>query len=511
MPSPLHGLKPPFTLPSNIVYFHDWRYVYAGNFGWLGPAGDVVPLYGTEPVPPMHMKYQDIPLGIHLVAQPARKTDPVMTAEGNGEASIGAVTCIYEQGRYRMWYEGSPAEIFTGGLAGSVNLLRYAESDDGVDWKRPSLGVVEFAGSRNNNIVYGGPVTPAGYHGGSVFLDPSAPSEERYKIFHCGDVTEDCLARFREQRPDDVDPFHLDADPFPAAGLFGGVSPDGLHFTPIAEPLVVQTSDTHNVCTYNVTLGKYVAYVRSWYLNRRTIGRMEAHDFRRFPLPEELFWPNGSTAPYESWYSSAKTIVPGTTDYHVMFPLCWSMAEDRLEFHLAASPDDLVWNFVPGGPVCVPGPPGAWDQGVVVPGLGLVPLPGDRMGILYVGIPFPHKYPRRPPWGAFGWAWWPKGRLVALRAPLEGSFALWYLRVNERTVRLNFRTRPTGHVQVEVLGPERKVLPGRRFDDCGYLTGDHLDHLVTWRGEPDLGHPEGAPILLRFRLRSADLFSVEFR
>ena len=30
----------------------------------------------------------------------------------------------------------------------------YAESDDGVHWRRPELGLVEFQGSKKNNILW---------------------------------------------------------------------------------------------------------------------------------------------------------------------------------------------------------------------------------------------------------------------------------------------------------------------------------------------------------------------
>jgi hypothetical protein len=508
--SPYHGLTPPYTLASNIVYFHDWRYVDPGGFRWAGPAGQGVPMWGRDPVPPMHLEYSNIPLGIELRAQPARKTEPVLTPENTNELFLFGGTCIHDGGRYRLWYECWPGEDIGSERMGVFNLLRYAESDNGVDWRFPSLGLVEYGGSRANNIVYGGPVTPqSGYHGGSVFRDPSAAPEERYKAFHLGHITQEQLAKYREQRPHDIDSFHLRGDRVPA--LFGGVSPDGLKWTPLPEPLLVQTSDTHNVCTYDVVTKKYVAYVRSWYFNRRTIGRTETDDFRRFPLPEELFWPNASVPPYDLWYANAKTMMPGTIDYHIMFPLRWSLPDDSFEFHLATSPDGIVWGFVPGGAVCKPGEPGAWDGGVTAPGLGMVELPDDRIGILYAGSPVPHKYPRRPPLGALAWAWWPKGRLVALQAPLEGSFSLYPLRFSGRTAHLNFRTKPAGYVQVEAVGPDGKVIDGRSFADCDALNGDHLDRVITWRGKSDLGHPADGAVTLRFRLRTADLFSVEFK
>ncbi len=510
MPSPLHGNRPPFPLPSGVVYFHDWRYVNHGAFAWLGPEGEAVPMWGLEPAPPMHLEHRDLPLGVCLVAQPARKTEPVLTPQQTGELFLFGGTLLHEQGRYRLWYDCWPKEDIARDRMGNFNLVRYAESANGADWTLPALGLVEHQGSRANNIVYGGPLTPeSGYHGGCVFLDPSAPPGERYKTFHLGAISHEQLAHYRERYPGDVDPFHLHTPRVPA--LFGGVSPDGLRWQPLPEPLLVQTSDTHNVCTYDGARGKYVAYVRSWFFHRRTIGRTESDDFRHFPLPEELVWPGASCEPYDLWYANAKTMMPGTDDYHLMFPKRWRLLDDSFDIHLASSPDGIVWGFVPGGPVCQPGDPGAWDAGVVAPGLGLVDLPGERMGILIAGSPVPHKHPRRPPLGALAWAWWPRGRLVALQAAAEGAFALWPLQCDGRTVRLNFRTAPAGYVSVEAVGQKNQALPGRSFADCDALSGDELDRVVTWRGEPDLGHPEGAPIILRFRLRCAELFSVEFR
>jgi hypothetical protein len=510
MPSPLHGNRPPFRLPSNIVYFHDWRYVNHGGVAWLGPDDNHVPLWGLDPVPPMRYEHPDLPLGIRLVAQRARKTEPVLTPQQTGELFLFAGTLIHEEGRYRLWFDCWPKEDIGTDRMGVFNIVRYAESEDGMDWKMPSLGLVEYQGTRDNNVVYGGPLTPeTGYHGGCVFKDPSAPPQERYKAFYLGHISQEGLACYREQRPDDVDPFHLHTKNAPA--LFGAVSPDGLRWKPLPKALLVQTSDTHNVCTYDAARAKYVAYVRSWFFNRRTIGRTESDDFRRFPLPEELIWPNATVEPYDLWYANAKTMMPGTTDYHVMFPLRWRIIDDRFDFHMATSPDGIVWGFVPGGPVCEPGEPGSWDGGVVAPGLGLVDLPGDRTGILVAGSPVPHKHPRRPPLGALAWAWWPRGRLVALQAATEGSFCTWPLVFDGRTVHLNFRTSMAGFVKVEALGSDGKVLPGRSFEDCDGMCGDHLDQVVTWRGQSDLGHPGGAAMAFRLRMRCADLFSIAFR
>ncbi|MBN1554796.1 MAG: hypothetical protein JXA11_08620 [Phycisphaerae bacterium] len=503
MISPFHGRRSPFELPSNIVYFHDWRYVKPGDYAWRSRDGERPPLFATESLPPLHYEYHDMPLGISPRAVPAVKTEPVITTDMNNEIALFGGNLIHEDGLYRLWYETWAEEEFQ--HKGYFNLLKYAESDDGETWRFPKLGLYERDGNTANNIVFGRTCSPVhGFHGGCVFRDPSAPPEERYKLFHLGHPSEDDMATYRKERPNEIDAFKQ------ADALFGGVSPDGYHWTHHPTPLVMQTSDTHNVCEYDPVLKKYVAYCRSWFFQRRSIGRMETDDFARFPLPEELFWPDPSLPPHDVWYANAKTRMPDAPDYHIMFPMRWRMTDDSFCFHLAASPDNVVWNFVPGGAVCLPGDPDGGDGGVVTPDVGMVNLPGDRIGILFAGCPLPHKHPRRPPLGALAWATWRKGRLVALDAKPEGSFALWPLKFQGRTARLNFKTPLSGYVKVEA-GDEKGVpFVNRTFDDCDWMTGDHLDQVVTWKGQSDLSHAEGQPVTLRFRLRNAELYSVAF-
>ena len=332
-------------------------------------------------------------------------------------------------------------------------------------------------------------------------------------MLHLGFLGSKQLARFRRRRPDDVDAFAIEnvEKGKGALALCGAVSPDGLRWKELPAPLVVMETDTHVTGEYDPVLRKYVAYVRTWFFNRRSIGRTMSDDFRQFPMPDEVFWPGPADDPCHTWYANGKTIMPGAPDYHVMFPMRWSIATDHFEFHLASSPDNLLWNFVPGGAVCKPGEPGAWDAGVVTPGHGLVESGKDRLALLYCGTPVTHKYPRRPPLGGLAWAWWPKGRLVALRCPLEGEFVTWPLRFDGRTVHLNFRSQKTGFIQVEARNADLSPLPGRTFESCDPLSGNHLDRVVTWKGQSDLGHREGSAIVLYFRLRNVDLYAVQFR
>ena len=512
MISPLRNQKPPYRLPSDIVYFHDWRYVQHGNVGWQTHAGERWPMWITEPHPALRYEPRFLPSGIALKAQPARKTESFLTPQMTDELYLFGGTVIHDEGMYRLWFDCWPSEQIDDpqGKMGGYNHVRYVESDDGQTWRFPQLGRVERSGSTANNVVYGPPLCgPSGYHGGCVFKDSSAPPEARYKMFYQGYFTEEMKEQYLGERPGETDAYFERRSDW--AGLFGAVSPDGLAWTWQPEPLSAQVSDTHNVCEYDPLLECYVAYCRNWLFHRRGIGRIASKEFRRFPLSEEVFWPSPSMAPDELWYVNGKTRMPGAPDYHVMFPMRWSIRSDKFDFSLATSPDNTVWNWVPGGPVCEPGEPGEWDGGIVAPGLGMVELPGDRVGIPLAATPVPHKHPRLAPLGALAWAWWPKGRLVALEAEVEGSFALQALSVEQRRLHLNFRTPPAGCVRVQVLDGRGKELAGRTFADCDWLCGDELDREVTWNGEADLGHPENGELILCFELRCAQLFSAEFR
>ena len=67
----------------------------------------------------------------------------------------GYVNVLREGGRFRMWYQeywdqSMEPRKYTYGVA-------YAESDDGIDWRLPTIGRHEFKGTTDNNIVLLGP------------------------------------------------------------------------------------------------------------------------------------------------------------------------------------------------------------------------------------------------------------------------------------------------------------------------------------------------------------------
>ncbi len=509
MRTPYHGRFDPFVLRSNRIFFHDWRYVDHGTPRWELPTGEYLGLWSGGPLPPLRWHGRNVPWGITLRAISAQKSEPFIGCDRPWEGILFGATVIQEDGKYRLWYESVPPAHIHEGRAGSDNLLCYAESEDGHHWIKPALSLCAYEGHAETNIVFGGPLSPAhGYHGGNVFVDPRARPEERFKAFHLGFMDRQAAEGFLRRHPQEVDPHNQRTAQLNA--LFGAVSPDGLHWRPLPDPLVFQVSDTHNIAYYDTFLDKYVAYMRTWVMGRRAIGRSESPDFSHFPLPETFLWPDASVGPTDTWYCNGKTVYPGTDDYHLLFAKRWCIAEDRFSMHLATSPDGILWGFPPASEVLTVGDRESWDAGGVSAGCGMIELPDGHIAVPYTGDAIPHKYTRHPPLGALAWAHWQPGRLVALEAPERGEFCTSRVIFRGRQLSLNVRTKQVGEVRVEVLDLQGEPIPGYTLADCDPINGDESDHRVTWRGECIIPRQDDEPRAFRISLAAAELFALAF-
>jgi len=93
------------------------------------------------------------------------------------EGNVCCYHTVFQDGDvFRMYYRGAH---YDEQLRKSTHpeLYCYATSDDGIGWDRPKLGLFEYGGSKDNNIV----LTDMNY-GSSVVYDPDDPDpERRYK------------------------------------------------------------------------------------------------------------------------------------------------------------------------------------------------------------------------------------------------------------------------------------------------------------------------------------------
>ena len=150
--------------------------------------------------------------------------------EGNGCSYYS----IFRDGDiYRMYYEAwahEPSSIPVHDI-----LIAYAESKDGKSWVRPELGLLEFNGSKQNNILW----ATEKLDGWGSFKDtnPDCPLDTRYKAFYIG-----------------------------KGGLMAARSPDGIHWSAIGdEPVLTDGAfDSHNLAFWDAEQGLYRAYYRDF-------------------------------------------------------------------------------------------------------------------------------------------------------------------------------------------------------------------------------------------------------
>ena len=96
-------------------------------------------------------------LKVTLVQAEKHPANPVLRRGPEGSPDYGHAviygSVLHIGGKFRMWYLGmSQRQLERGNAPGWWRPMCYAESDDGVTWTKPELGLVEFNGSTKNNI-----------------------------------------------------------------------------------------------------------------------------------------------------------------------------------------------------------------------------------------------------------------------------------------------------------------------------------------------------------------------
>ena len=99
-------------------------------------------------------------LELGLIPGEKHKENPIIRMGKPGKPDSKAVayygTVIKIGDQLRMWYIGAP-EVYdttSGGWPGwGLGRVCYAVSKDGIQWEKPALGLVEFEGSKQNNLV----------------------------------------------------------------------------------------------------------------------------------------------------------------------------------------------------------------------------------------------------------------------------------------------------------------------------------------------------------------------
>jgi len=509
----------PYRLTGHRIVFTNWLYVRPGLHAWVNDKGESVSARRDVDAEDWDARFVtfDMPRGIRLVAQPAHRREGVIEPEKPWEGRFAVTTLIQNGGKLRFWGR-------------TDNRACYLESNDGIEWVRPNLNLVEFDGNKDNNLY-------PGLIGESLFIDPTAPPAQRYKAVGTRPISTDAFEAWKKEHPDRWEPRAWRRDGGHVYALHGAVSADGFNWTPIDEPFSVEHADTQNTCEYDPVLKQYVMYTRTWWAKdrdtssaveispdmawiapgRRSIGRSASNTFGNFPVSEKVLVPPLWMKPSEVLYTNCKTHVPGQPDNHLMFPAVWNLDSDSTRLVMASSSDGKLWDWVPGGSVLTTGEFGTFDGGSIFASPHLVEFGNGDFALPYNAYRFPHKYPRGGQGFApnLGFAIWPKGRIVAIEADGLGEFTTVGFVPPGNRVRINAVTKRGGYIRVAACRLKASCfdiqhLPGHGYDDCAPIIGDQFRKLITWKGGDDMGVADGEPVILKFKMNQAKIFGLDF-
>ena len=465
------------------------------------------------------------------------------------------VSVFRDRDVYRMYYRASR---MSGGefQAGPRHTFTcYVESTDGITWHRPDLGLVDFEGSRQNNIVLLPPSRldegrPVDY-GGSGLVDdfyafkdenPQAPDSQRYKAV--------CNANWRTW----------------GGGIWGFVSSDGVRWERVQETPVLLDGKGYDgpqgPAFWDPHRGEYHAYLRAWDAGGgEELAKLGGGPrVAKTPQEKDLLVKGGYDV-VEDYQDQG-----GRVDPFSRHP-AW-----RTVRH-CTSDDFIHWTR----PTLVQfDSPLSMDEQLYTNGV----QPYFRAPHIYIGLPkrfapFRHKVMEYltgvsdggfmtsrdgvhwklwreafirpsldrktwvnrnngPAWGMLETApgeisvYWVEGYIseecelrrgtvrtdgfVSVNAAYAGGELLTRpLTFEGRDLVINYSTSAFGSVQVEVQDEAGSPLDGYSLAQCPVIYGDAIEHTVSWEGGSDVSALAEGPVRLRFVLKDADLYSIRFR
>lgn len=388
-------------------------------------------------------------------------------------------TIIKDGNLYRLYTRDSRGAKFDGDAS---EVTRYCESDDGIRWRKPNLGLVELDGSKNNNII----LHEKGVcHNFCPFIDtrPGVPAGERYKAL--GGVI------LRN----------------PGGGLIAFASADGIRWRRMADKPVITKGafDSQNVSFWSESEGKYVAYIRTftsgvstatqWRLDGlRSVSRATSDDFIHWtdPVPLNPNFPGEHiyTTLTHPYFRAPHVYIAMPTRFH---PARGQSTDILFMTARGNAPYDRTFR----GAFIRPGlDPARWGNRSNYAALNVVPGPPGEMWIYTT--PF-----RRFALRTDGFA--------SVRAGADsGEMVTRPLRFKGDTLTLNTATSAGGSVTVEIQSPDGRALPGFALADCVAGVGDSIEMPVVWKSGK-VGSLAGKDVRLRFVMREADLYSIRFK
>ena len=432
--------------------------------------------------------------------------------EGSG---CGYHTVFNDGDIYRMYYKSW--HISLGGDVSNPVVICYAESSDGIHWTKPELGLVEFDGSRKNNIILKN-VFDYGCHDFSPFIDTNSASNSRYNAVG--------FVRGLKEN----------------FGLFGFVSDDGVHWKLIQDDFIITEKgwvfDTQNIVFWSEVEKQYVMYYRKTVDNIRNIARAVSKDFIHWKKEGLISFQNGGPEKSEQFYTNQIRPYFRTPHIYIGFPsrYCdrgWIKATESLpspELRFNRAKGQTRYGSAVTDALLICSRDGRnfyqWEDAFLRPGLRTQHnwAYGDNYVAWHVvetASTFDDQPNELSLYATESYFTGKSSRLrryslrldgfASIHAPRDGGEVITKPLIFEgQKLKLNFSSSAAGNVYVEIQDRNGKAIPGFQLNECQQIFGDALDYSVLWTDKSDLKSLAGKIIRLRFVLREADIFSFQF-
>lgn len=446
---------------------------------------------------------------------------------------------------YRMYYALLDRWFVDGKLNKRPERICTAQSHDGIHWEKPSLGLFEYKGNTQNNIVWMENGTDRlGVGGFTPFKDtnPNCLPQHRYKaVAEAGPEGKRVLGD---------------------NGLFALSSPDGLNWSMMSREFVVKPGpersgfDSQNLAFWDSVRGQYRLYRRAAFREGpdqlfRNILTNVSNDFLDWGEPTRLEYPG---APPEQLYTN--NVIPYFRAPHLFvgFPARYVGRDWSEAFEDLPEPERRKALIRQSGaePIEVdPTLAGGQSIGTTLTDtLFMSSRDGEvfqrsREAFIRPGLRTKNNWFYPDNYQAWG--------MVTTRsdiedAPDELSFYAsegcrrsglsnicrrYSLRMDgfvsaqadgqggELITRplvfagtdlyVNFSASAAGSIRIELQDEHGWPLPGFGLNEGVELLGDDLERRVRWSKNANLAQLAGTPVKIRFQIVDADLYSFQFR
>jgi hypothetical protein len=487
--------------------------------------------------------------GTRRVLHPPTKhaQNPLITEDKPWEMAIGWVSVHRDAktGKYQLWYQayaGKRAQLKTHECT-----VAYAESADGVTFTKPNLGLFDFNGDTNNNIVLLGSGGYGDRYCNSVIVDAAeSDPQRRYKMafsdWSVDDKGQHWVGMHVAFSPDGIrwtkhpgPPLHRSyygakgvQPPLAGENPYGETkSPDGRVRRRALLPLT--HSDAADVI-YDPKRKAFVIYGKMWTDGpdggmgwKHAMGRSESKDFLQWSKPQLVAWPDDADGALE-FHTSPVFI--HRERYFSLSQILHRANQGMMDVELMLSRDGFEWDRPFRAPLFIPRSPGEqFDSGTILStstfithskemrfyygayssgaigggtnitgdqqksGVGLATLPLDRFAGLR-SEPEPASAKVKSP---------PNIGQITLK-PLD------FYKCRQITVNAD---ASQGAVRAELLTADGYRVPGFTKADSTALRGDNLRHVLKWKGGGINKLPR-ANYSVRLHLENAEAFAVTF-